>query len=651
MEKSRVSKDRTQSRMAETQLQCTLSELKPVEIRAVGCEEEQRIWEEFVSRYHWLGRGNRRGMRLRYLAHARGRLIAALGWQSGALKLQARDCFIGWDEQQRGRYLAHVINNDRFVIADWVRVKNLASHILAATLRRVVDDWETRYGIRPYVLETFVDPSRHQGSCYRASGWQAVGSTKGFARKQPGYRYHGQIKEVYLYVVEPEFRRIIGCSRRSCPQKRSRINERGERLRMMIQQVEFDPALIDWAELESAQEVMGEQLVEFHDLFRDCFARVEPRLLGVTYLTGLLSNIGRKNVEKIALTFCGPTSVRCLQNFLSTYPWRDRQMLERYQQLFAETVGQEEGMYTVDASDMEKKGKESVGVARQYCGHSGKVENCQSGVFVGYTSSIGYGLTDCRLYMPKSWFEEEYQERREQCGVPPEIEFQTKIQIAQALLHQQIERGVLPGKWVGCDADFGRDAGFRDAIHQWGKYYLAGIRSDTKVWLLDEHDDRQRRNAISVSELSATERVSWETVVLDEGAKGPIVAELAILRVQENNNGRPARQAWLIIRRKQGGALQYYLSNAPFDIDRSQLLHALLMRWPIEQCFEDGKKFLGMNHYEHRHWSSWHRHMLYVFLAMFFLLRLRLTLKKNSDPHPSSTSQPDHRGVGNEALG
>ena len=636
MEKSTGSEAARQPLMRETEMQCRLSELKPVEMRLVGNEAEERIWEAFVNRYHWLGGGNRRGMRLKYLVQARGRLIAALGWQSGSLKLQARDCFIGWNEEQRRRYLGHVINNDRFVIADWLRVKNLASHVLATALRRVADDWHAHYGIRPYVLETFVDPSRHRGSCYRASGWRPVGSTKGFARQHPGYRYHGQIKEVYLYVVEPAFRRIIGCSRRSCPQKRSRINERGERLRMMIQQVGFDPALIDWAELEQAQGVMAEQLVEFHDLFRDCFARAEPRLLGLTYLTGLLSDIERKNVEKIALTFSGPASVRCLQNFLSSYPWRDKQMLERYQGLFAETVGEEEGMYTVDASDMEKKGKESVGVARQYCGHSGKIENCQSGVFLGYTSSKGYGLTDCRVYMPKVWFKEDYDERREQCGVPPEIEFQTKIQIAQALLEKQIERGVLLGKWVGCDADFGRDADFRDAIHGWDKYYLAGIRTNTKVWLLDEQNGMEPRKAIGVSQLAAGGDVSWQRMVLSEGAKGPIVAELAIIRVQENNDSRPGRQAWLIIRRKEDGSLQYYLSNAPSDIDRSELLRALLMRWPIEQCFEDGKKFLGMDHYEHRHWSSWHRHMLYVFLAMFFLLRVRLTLKKNSNPHSSS---------------
>jgi SRSO17 transposase len=583
--------------------------------------------------------------------YARDRPIAAMGWQSGALKLQARDCFIGWTDEQRGRYLAHVINNDRFVIADWLRVKNLASHILSAVVRRVAGEWESRYGVRPYVLETFVDPSRHRGSCYRAAGWRSVGRTKGYARLHRSYQYHGQIKEVYLYVVEPEFRRIIGCRRRSCAQKRSRIKERGERLAMMIQEVGYDPALIDWAELEQAQSVMAEELARFHDLFRDCFWRAEPRLLGQTYLTGLLSDIGRKNVEKIALTFCGPTSVRCLQNFLSRYPWRDELMLERYQGLLAATLGEEDGMYTIDASEIEKKGKESVGVARQYCGHAGKTENCQSGVFIGYTSSKGYGLTGCRLYMPKIWFEEAYHERRKRCAVPPEVEFQSKNQIALALLQKQIEQGVLPGNWVGCDPDFGREHAVRDAIDRWGKYYLAGVRADTKVWLLDGQSELARHRSVAVSQLATGDHLQWDQVLLAEGAKGPIVAELAIVRVRENNDGKPARQAWLIIRRKEDGALQYYLSNAPADISRRELYRALMMRWPIEQCFEDGKKYLGMDHYEQRNWNSWHRHMLYVFLAMFFLLRLRLKFKKNSNPHPSSGPEPDHRGAGTRAVG
>ena len=117
-------------------------------------------------------------------------------------------------------------------------------------------------------------------------------------------------------------------------------------------------------------------------------------------------------------------------------------------------------------------------------------------------------------------------------------------------------------------------------------------------------------------------------MVLAEGSKGPIVAEVSLQRVRQNRDNRPGEELWLIIRRLETGKLKYYLSNAPQDIAPEELKAVLLMRWPIEQCFEDGKKYLGMDHYEHRTWKSWHRHMLHVFLALHFLLRVRLALKK-----------------------
>ncbi|GFP33517.1 hypothetical protein HKBW3S42_01854, partial [Candidatus Hakubella thermalkaliphila] len=247
------------------------------------------------------------------------------------------------------------------------------------------------------------------GSSYRAAGWQPIGSTKGYEKLKKGYRYHGKVKEVYVYVVEEEFRRIIGCERRSYPQEGSLTTHKEERLPMMIQEVGYNPDLIDWAGIE--KEVVGriaEELVEFHRLFGDCFRRKEQRLLGQSYLGGLLSDVPRKNVEAIALAFLGPRAVRCQQNFLSRYLWDEERMLERHQGLLAEAVGEEDGMHTVDSTEIPKKGKESVGVARQYCGNLGKRENCQSGVFVGYTSRKGYGLVDRRLYVPKIWFEEQY---------------------------------------------------------------------------------------------------------------------------------------------------------------------------------------------------------------------------------------------------
>jgi SRSO17 transposase len=634
-----------------SQTEHSLTAVQPVEVRLVKSDAEHEVWRGMIARHHYLGCPRDIGRRVGYLVISHDRLIGAIGWKSAALKLEARDSFIGWTAAQRGHYLAHVINNDRFVIAEEVRVKNLASHVLARSMRMVSGDWLSRYGVEPYVLESFVDPALFSGSCYRAAGWQRVGRTKGYEKLRHGYRYHGQRKEVYLYVVEKEFRRIIGCQSRSYPQRGSRITQREGVLRMMMQQVGFDPKLIEWAQVQSERKVISKELVAFHNLFEDCFRRVEQRVLGESYLCGLLSDIPRKNVEAIALTFQGSQAVRCLQNFLSRYPWDEESMLDRYQHLLATAIGQEDGMLSVDSTEMAKKGKESVGVARQYCGNKGKKENCQSGVFIGYTSRIGYGLVDRQLYLPQSWFTEEYAERRKKCGIPSEVEFRTKHEIALLLLGKQREREVLRARWIGCDASFGSDQKIRDTVAGWGKYYLAGMRSDQKAWRPLRKAGTEVWEDICLYDVAMGKTTVWQQVVLGEGAKGPVTAQLSIHRVRENRDGKPGHEVWLIIRRKEDGALQYYFSNAPGDIDPEELTRAMMMRWPIEQCFEDGKKYLGMDHYENRSWNGWHRHMLYVFLALLFLLRLRLKLKKNSHPHIASSPATPDRGLRAAAAG
>jgi SRSO17 transposase len=374
--------------------------------------------------------------------------------------------------------------------------------------------------------------------------------------------------------------------------------------------------------------------VGFHELFHDCFLRSQQRLLGLGYLRGLVSDVVRKNVESIALAFGGEKKVRSMQNFLSRYVWDDVKMLGRAQSLLHQTIGEREGMWCVDSTEFLKKGKESVGVAWQYCGARGKAENCQCGVFSSFTSSVGYGLLQGRLYLPQLWFGPEYQQRREACHVPAELEFATKIEIALQLLKRQIEGGIFHAQWVGCDSFFGVDSAFRDELAAMGKTYLAAIKPKSKVWI--------GKRGLTVAELAHEPSIRWHRVILAEGAKGPIVADVARMRVWDNRDDRPGVKQWLILRRLDDGQLKYYLSNASARVAQSTLWRALVRRWPIEQCFEDGKKHLGMDHYENRTWAGWHRHMLYVMVAMLFLLRLRLRFKKNSDADAaSSPAAPD----------
>jgi len=609
-------------------VECSLAELAPITLQRVVDVQSWQRWKDLIGRYHYLGVKKPTGKRLHYLVYAGEEPIGALGWKGGSLKLRARDCFVGWSAGQREQYLGHVINNYRFVLVGWLRVANLASHVLAKGVRRVCRDWQARYGVAPWLLESFVDQRRFAGTTYRAAGWRAVGSSSGYAKDGREYRYHGERKEVYLYVVAKDFRRRIGCAQRPNPEVWGTVETWEGKLPMMIQNAGYDPTLIDWTQLDEAmREELAEQLVEFHNLFRGCFIRSEQRLLGLAYLRGLISDVQRKNIEAIALAFGGPKKVRSLQNFLSRYPWDEEQMLLSGQRLLHQTIGDGHGMECVDSSEFPKKGKESVGVARQYCGARGKTDNCQCGVFASFTSDIGYGLLEARLYLPKRWFSPEYEQRRAACHIPPQVQPATKIEIALQLLRHQHERGIFHGQWVGCDSFFGVDSDFRDAVAAMGKRYLAAIKPKSKVWV--------EGRSTTVAELAAQAGIPWQRLILAEGAKGPITAEVARMRVHDNRDGRPGVRQWLILRRLEDGRMKYYLSNASASVGERTLWDALTRRWPIEQCFEDGKKHLGMDHYENRSWQGWHRHMLYVSLAMLFLLRLRLRFKKNSNADPS----------------
>jgi SRSO17 transposase len=609
-------------------LECSLAQLPPVTVRLVTDVQNWKRWKDLVERYHYLGVRMPTGRRLQYLVYAGEQPIGALGWKGGSLKLRARDCFVGWDPRQRQEHLDHVINNYRFVLVDWLRVANLASHVMARCMRHVCRDWQARYGVEPWLLETFVDRRWFAGTTYRAVGWQAVGNTSGYGKNGREYAYHGERKEVYLYVVRKDMRELIGCRQRPDPEVCGGVKVWEGKLHMMIQDADYDPELIDWTQLDTAmREDLAEELVAFHGLFHDCFLRSQQRLLGLGYLRGLVSDVVRKNIEAIALAFGGQKKVRSMQKFLSRYRWDDVKMLERAQGLLHEAIGEREGMWCADSTEFLKKGKESVGVAWQYCGARGKTENCQCGVFTSFTSEVGYGLLEGRLYLPKPWFSPEYQQRREACHVPKEVVFATKIEIALELLKRQIEGGIFHGQWVGCDSFFGVDSTFRDQLATMGKIYLAAIKPKSKVWI--------GKRGLTVAELAGQPNIRWQRVLLAEGAKGPIVAEVAALRVCDNRDGKPGVKQWLILRRLEDGQLKYYLSNASSRVAKRKLWSALVRRWPIEQCFEDGKKHLGMDHYENRSWQGWHRHMLYVTLAMLLLLRLRLRFKKNSNAHPA----------------
>jgi SRSO17 transposase len=622
--------------------------LPAVELHMASQSNLEIVWDELVRRNHYLGYQRLLGHRLKYLAFMEERPVAALSFSAPALKLRVRDKYIGWSAEQRKNYLERMSSNSRFLIFPWVKVKNLASHVFALALARLTRDWEERFAIRLWLVETFVDPARFKGTSYRAANWEFIGQTFGSGKLGKGYVYHGSIKEVYVYVLEPRFREMIGCERKSYNlfHRPSPSIKKVEALQMILRHAGWSPDIIPWMKLtETDIELIAEELVQFHKQFHDCFGRKEHRRLGLAYISGLLSNKEAKSVEPIALEFLDEKAVRPLQRFMKSYRWDHEAMERNHQASLSQTIALDDGMITVDSSEFGKKGKESVGVARQYCGALGKVDNCQSGVFVGYSSGKGYGLLTGRLYMPESWFTKEQEQRRKDNLVPEDIAFQTKPQIAVDLIDKIDKTNLFPAKWIGCDATFGSDWEFLESLPQ-GKYYFAGIRSNTKVFLhkptvgLPSYQGLGRRpgkphiikgKTYTIGNIAKSKRCSWSKVVLAEGAKGPILADVACLRVYPSRNGLPnGPSVWLFLRRTTDGQIKYAFSNAPEDTPLSELCKAAVMRWPIEQCFQDGKSQVGMDHYEHRSWPAWHRHMIYVFLALHFLLRLRIRFKKNS---------------------
>ncbi len=627
----------------------SVKSLPPVTMELVSESELEPVWDYYVKRFHYLGYQKLLGHRLKYLALIEDHPVAALSWSAPALKISDRDRFIGWSEDQRKTHLDRIANNSRFLILPWVNVGNLASHVLSLNIRRLVKDWEQRFGKKLWLLETYVNPSRYKGSSYKAANWKCIGKTNGFGKKGRGYVHHGSIKEVYVYVLEPRFREIIGCEQKPYdPFHRPPSLKKTEELTMILRHADWNPQLVPWMTLTQEDVgIMADELVKFHEQFHNCYGRIEHHRLGLAYISGLISNEGAKSVEPIALDFLGKDGVRPLQRFMKNCRWDHEEMELKNQVMLSETISDPDGMITTDSSEFVKKGKESVGVSRQYCGAMGKVENCQSGVFLGYSSNKGYGLLTSRLYMPKPWFSPEYEKRRKDNLVPEELSFQTKPQIALGLIKKITDCKLFDAKWIGCDATFGSDIHFLESLPK-NLFYFADIRANTQVFLkkpkseLPPYKGRGRRPKKvkllpdqplprSVADIARSGKFRWKPVVLAEGAKGPITAKVARLRVYPSREGLPRDYSvWLFIRKDPDGRLKFSLSDAPKNMPLSEMCQASIMRWPIEQCFEDGKEQLGMDHYEHRSWPAWYRHMIYIFLALHFLLRLRIRFKKNS---------------------
>lgn len=396
-----------------------------------------------------------------------------------------------------------------------------------------------------------------------------------------------------------------------------------------------------------------DELKSFHNEFRDCFQRSETRENVFLYMVGQFSDQERKSIEPIALNV-EDGGVRSMQRAVSDAVWDEERLLDKYRSLVDEDLGDRDGVLIFDESGFSKKGNDSAGVARQYNGNTGKVDNCQVGVFAAYASRHGYALVDKRLFVPEKWFEAEYEQRRKKCKMPENLEFRSKPELAVEMLNEISGQNKLPYKYVVADSLYGNSPEFIEALEKMDdKIYFVSVSRDTQVFLRQPVTMEKRYKykgetrtkevlkdsgdkPVEVFELAENlNDYFWYRRKVSEGTKGPIVYEFSRKKVVISKGGMPDRPVWLIMRRtiEESPTYSYFISNAP----PAARLHAFVwlsgIRWAIEQCFEETKSELGMDQYEVRKFPGWNHHILTCMLAHFFLWHLKIRLGKKSAGH------------------
>ena len=396
--------------------------------------------------------------------------------------------------------------------------------------------------------------------------------------------------------------------------------------------------------------IFMEEFKGFHAQFADCFSREEPRENFYQYMAGQMSQLERKSIEPIALNI-ESGKVRAMQHFLSDIIWEEERILSRYHVMVSEDLGDAEGVLIFDESGFLKKGNDSIGVSRQYCGNVGKVENCQVGVYAAYASPHGYGFLDSRLFIPEKWFGEDYAERRKKCRLPVEISFKTKPQLAVEMLEKIVLEGVVPFRYVVADSIYGNSPEFLAAVEKIpGVTFLVALPRDTLCWLHDPTTmdktyryggEKRTKRILAETEKKpvtfdkiarGTNDYFWYRRTVSEGTKGPVTYEFMKRRVVLYKDEQPDRTVWMIVRRTlgEGATYSYFISNANRSARLKNFVWLSGVRWAIEQCFEEAKSDLGMDHYEVRKFPGWRHHMLTCMLAHFFLWHMRIRWGKKS---------------------
>jgi SRSO17 transposase len=419
------------------------------------------------------------------------------------------------------------------------------------------------------------------------------------------------------------------------------------RLQEMLAQAEVGSELIDG--------LMG-RLETFVEPFAVALVEPEQRKHAVEYISGLLSKLDHKTGEAIA--YLHDQERQGIQKFIGHVPWDNQPLLMTLAQQVGMDLGEPDGVLVFDPSSFPKKGAKSVGVARQWCGRLGKVENCQVGVYMGYVSRKEHALVDARLYLPTEWTKS--RARRLEAGVPKEIKFQTRHELALQMLDEQ--GSLLPHSWVAGDDEMGRPTSFRLALRGRSQRYLLAVPSNTLVRDLDvpppQYSGHGRRPKSPFTRVdrwcAAVSEASWTMIEVRDGEKGPLTVEAVKCRVQarsETGGSGPDEVLFITRERQADGTFKhdYYLSNADYAVELKEFARVAKAAHRIEECFERAKSEAGLADYQVRNWTAWHHHQTLALLAAWFLNQ-ETRRGKNPDPcvditATEATDRRNHRGT------
>ena len=367
--------------------------------------------------------------------------------------------------------------------------------------------------------------------------------------------------------------------------------------------------------------------------FRQLLSRLEPRfgrkdlrIRAEGYLRGLMGRVERKNSWQLAEAV-GDATPHGIQRLLGRARWDADAVRDDLRSYVVEHLGEPDGVLIVDETGFLKKGTKSAGVARQYSGTAGRIENSQIGVFLAYRSARGAAFLDRALYLPKAWADDK--PRCKEAGIPDDVAFATKPAMARVMLRRALKAQV-PARWVTADEVYGSDYKFRSVIEDHGLGYVVAVTSAQRLFL-DGNYDRADRFAAELDE------AAWHRLSCGSGSKGQRLYDWAFVEFPFQSEEKWTKG--LLVRRSitDPSDCAYYLCRCPVGTTLQELARVAGCRWAIESAFEQAKQEVGLDDYEVRSWDGWHRHVTLALLAHAFLEVLRVSM---SVPQKNTASTP-----------